>query len=99
MTVILIVALTADIMTTLYGHLLDTSMKMSKSAFKAHALEVFREIERTGEPMIITDHGKPKLEIRKLAEKNIDLLQKLKGSVVRYEAPTEPIETDDWENA
>ncbi|MCP4274468.1 MAG: type II toxin-antitoxin system Phd/YefM family antitoxin [Gammaproteobacteria bacterium] len=73
-------------------------MKMSKTEFKSHALEVFRSIEKTGEPLIITDHGKPKLEIRKLQSENTDALGKLKGSVVKYDSPTSPVAVDDWEN-
>ncbi len=40
---------------------------MSKSEFKAHALEVFRDIEKSGVTLIITDDGKPKLEIKKIS--------------------------------
>jgi len=36
---------------------------VSKSAFKAKALELFREVERSGRELIITDHGKPVLKI------------------------------------
>lgn len=36
--------------------------EISKSRFKAQALEFFREIEATGKSVIITDHGKPALE-------------------------------------
>ena len=32
---------------------------VSKSAFKAKALEYFREVESTGAELVITDHGKP----------------------------------------
>ncbi len=39
--------------------------EMSKSGFKARALEVFRHIERTGEPVIITGHGEPALIVRR----------------------------------
>jgi prevent-host-death family protein len=34
--------------------------KISKSQFKAKALELFRQVEATGEPLIITDNGQPK---------------------------------------
>jgi len=37
---------------------------ISKSRFKANALEIFRTIEQTGEPVIVTDHGRPSLEVR-----------------------------------
>jgi antitoxin (DNA-binding transcriptional repressor) of toxin-antitoxin stability system len=72
--------------------------QISKSEFKAHALEVLRDIEKSGKSRIITDRGKPTLEIRKLRHEDVDPLQVLKGSVVRYEAATEPVADDDWEN-
>ncbi len=70
---------------------------VSKSALKAKALEYFREVETTGEPLIVTDHGKPKLEVRKYQVKNDNPLQALKGSVLQYQAPYAPINEDDWE--
>jgi antitoxin (DNA-binding transcriptional repressor) of toxin-antitoxin stability system len=33
--------------------------RVSKSQFKARALEFFRQVETTGEPLIVTDHGEP----------------------------------------
>jgi PHD/YefM family antitoxin component YafN of YafNO toxin-antitoxin module len=36
--------------------------QVSKSEFKAKALEYFRQIEGSGESVIVTDHGKPALE-------------------------------------
>ena len=72
---------------------------ISKSEFKAHALEVMRDIERSGQPKIITDRGRPTLEIRKLRQQKVKPLDLLKGTVVRYEGPTSPVAQDDWENA
>ncbi len=37
--------------------------RVAKSRFKPHALEYFREVERTGKALIITDRGKPVLKI------------------------------------
>ncbi|MFP3559849.1 type II toxin-antitoxin system Phd/YefM family antitoxin, partial [Paraburkholderia sp. SIMBA_049] len=34
---------------------------VSKSEFKARALEYFRLVEASGESLIVTDHGKPTL--------------------------------------
>ena len=42
--------------------------RISKSNFKTHALEYFREVEQTGQPLIITDHGRPVLKIEPYAE-------------------------------
>ena len=52
-----------------FDRTLTMPVQVSKSQFKAHALEYFRKVETTGEPLIVTDHGKPTLEIRKVAAK------------------------------
>lgn len=72
------------------------SHQVSKSEFKAKALEYFREIEASGESVIVTDHGKPALEVRPYRSIERDPLDVLRGSVVRYEDPTEPVADDDW---
>lgn len=71
--------------------------EVSKSRFKAKALEFFREIESKGEAMIVTDHGRPVLEVRPYKAKQRDPLAILRGSVVRYASPTEPVAEEDWE--
>ncbi|MFV1983352.1 MAG: type II toxin-antitoxin system Phd/YefM family antitoxin [Thiohalomonadales bacterium] len=73
--------------------------KISKTDFKAHALEILRDIEKSGKSRIITDHGRPALEIRKLRQQVKDPLELLKGTVVKYEGATIPIADVDWENA
>jgi PHD/YefM family antitoxin component YafN of YafNO toxin-antitoxin module len=74
------------------------TVEMSKSKFKAQALEVFREIERTGEPVIITDRGVPALVIRKHSASSQDARSLLAGSVLRYDDPFAPaVEAGDWE--
>ncbi len=70
---------------------------MSKSQFKPKSLEYFRQVQETGEPIIITDHGKPVLKIVPYTPSPDDLLKALRGSVVKYDDPLEPVGTDDWE--
>jgi antitoxin (DNA-binding transcriptional repressor) of toxin-antitoxin stability system len=72
---------------------------ISKTEFKAHALEVLRDIERSGQPRVITDRGKPTLEIRKLRQKQIAPLELLRGTVIKYDNATAPVADDDWVNA
>lgn len=72
-------------------------VRVSKSQFKAKALELFREIEATGEPLVVTDHGEPKLEIRRIDHKQPDPLAILKGTVLRYDDPLEPVGEEGWE--
>lgn len=71
--------------------------KVSKSEFKARALELLREVEASGEPLIVTDHGKPALEIRRYRGKERSPLEVLRGSVVEYTDPLEPVGERDWD--
>lgn len=72
---------------------------ISKSEFKARALEVLRNVERSGEARVITDHGKPTLEIRKLRRSDVPPLDLLKGTVLKFEGALEPVASEDWDNA
>lgn len=71
--------------------------QVSKSEFKAKALEYFRQVEASGESVIVTDHGKPALEVRPYRNVQRSPLDVLRGSVVRYENPTDPVGEGDWE--
>jgi len=73
--------------------------QISKSQFKAKALEFFRRVEATGIPLVVTDNGEPKLEIRRYQPPNRDPLAKLRGTVLYYQHPTEPVGDDDWDAA
>ena len=72
---------------------------MSKSQFKAKALEYFRQVEATGESVIVTDHGKPTLEVRPYRDSKRNPFEILRGSVVREDDPIEPVAMDEWEEA
>jgi prevent-host-death family protein len=71
--------------------------EVSKSEFKAKALEFFRKVEATGTSVIVTDHGRPTLEVRPYQGIDRSLLDVLRGTVVRYDDPTEPVAAEDWE--
>jgi antitoxin (DNA-binding transcriptional repressor) of toxin-antitoxin stability system len=66
--------------------------QVSKSEFKAKALEFFREVEASGDSVIVTDHGKPALEVRPYRGGERSPLEVLRGSVVRYSDPTAPVD-------
>ncbi len=72
--------------------------QISKSEFKAHALQVLREIEKSGRSRVITDRGRPALEIKKLRQIKRDALETLRGTVIKFESPTDPVADDEWEN-
>jgi antitoxin (DNA-binding transcriptional repressor) of toxin-antitoxin stability system len=73
--------------------------QVSKSRFKARALELFRQVETSGEPLVVTDHGRPTLEVRpyRPAQPAADPLEELRGSVLRFDDPFAPVGENDWE--
>lgn len=62
-------------------------------------LEIFREIENSGEEVIVTDNGKPVLRIVPLREKrdvdSVFAAYRKKGGLVFHEAPDTPT-VDEW---
>ncbi|WP_035056489.1 type II toxin-antitoxin system Phd/YefM family antitoxin [Andreprevotia chitinilytica] len=73
--------------------------QVSKSHFKAHALELMREVEASGQSLIVTERGQPKLEVRPYREDARSPLDILRGTVKHYDRPTDPVADDDWESA
>lgn len=71
--------------------------QVSKSQFKAKALEYFRQVEASGSALIVTDNGLPTVEIRRFRQDVRSPLERLKGSVVDFRDPTGPVGEDDWE--
>lgn len=70
---------------------------ISKSRFRAQALEIFRRVELTGEPVVITDRGNPTLVIKRYSAVSESPRQRLKGSVLRYDEPFEPVGEEEWQ--
>lgn len=70
---------------------------VSKSKFKPHALEYFRQVQETGQELIVTDHGKPVLKISPYKGEPMDAVRELRNSILEYEAPTEPVGEGEWE--
>jgi antitoxin (DNA-binding transcriptional repressor) of toxin-antitoxin stability system len=70
---------------------------VSKSRFKARALEYFRQIEESGREVIVTDHGRPVVKVGPYRPEAHELLRVLRGSVRFYKAPTEPVAVGEWE--
>jgi prevent-host-death family protein len=70
---------------------------VSKSRFKPHALEYFRQVETTGEELVITDRGRPVAKIVPYTFDPEAALGSLRGTVLEYRDPTEPVAVEDWE--
>ena len=69
---------------------------ISKSQFKPRALQYFREVEKTGQELIISDRGKPGLKIVPYTENPEEALKALRDTVAKYDDPTEPVGLEDW---
>ena len=82
----------------MYAKEFQMENQVAKSKFKPHALQYFREVERTGKALVITDRGKPVLKIVPYFEKPSETLRMLRNSVIKYEKPTEPVGLNNWES-
>lgn len=71
--------------------------QVTKSEFKAKALEYLRKVEASGEVIVITDRGQPAVEVRRYRRDPRSPLDRLRGSVLEYKDPTEPVGDGDWE--
>jgi prevent-host-death family protein len=69
---------------------------ISKSKFKPNALRYFRQVQESGEPLIITDRGRPVLKIVPYSGEADEVLALLRGTVLSYEGPLEPVAVE-WE--
>jgi prevent-host-death family protein len=72
------------------------SQQVSKTEFKAKALEIFRQVEATGDTVIVTDKGRPAIEVRRARADKRSPLERLQGTVIEYQDPTEPVGAGDW---
>jgi antitoxin (DNA-binding transcriptional repressor) of toxin-antitoxin stability system len=71
---------------------------IAKNKLKAHMLEIFRSIERTGEEMIVTDHNRPVLKIVPLNKKIPveKMFSEYQGKIKYLEDINTPTESE-WE--
>lgn len=65
---------------------------------KTHMLKIFREIESSGEELIITDHNKPVIKLKPVKEKyNVEkLFEDFQGKIVFKEEINTSTE-DEWD--
>ena len=73
-------------------------LTISKSKLKAHMLRIFREIEKSGEELIVTDHGKPVLKISPTRKQRSirQVFADVEGKVNFIDDATSPT-TEEWE--
>lgn len=71
--------------------------QVSKSRFKARALEYLRSVQETGQPVVILDRGRPVVKVVPYRGEAEEILRILRGSVRRYAEPTKPVAVEDWD--
>jgi prevent-host-death family protein len=71
---------------------------ISKSKLKARMLEIFREVEATGQELIVTEHGRPVLRIVPIRPKVTvqEVFGDVQGRVVYHEDINLPT-IDEWD--
>jgi len=72
---------------------------ISKSKLKARMLEIFRNLEASGNELIVTDHDKPVLKIVPIKQKSpvSELFGDIQGRVSYLEDVNQPTLTE-WED-
>ena len=72
-------------------------LTISKSKLKAQMLQIFRQIEQTGEEVTVTDNNRPVLRIQPIEQKRTveEIFAPYKGKVIFYEDPDTPT-IDEW---
>ena len=72
-------------------------MTISKSKLKTHMLQIFRQIEQTGEEVIVTDNNRPVLRIQPITTtKSVsEVFAPYRGQMVWHEDPDMPT-SDEW---
>ena len=75
-------------------------LTISKSKLKANMLRVFREIEASGEELIVTDRNRPVLRIQPIGSKGSvqDVFGPIGSRVTYYEDINAPT-VDEWQDA
>lgn len=71
--------------------------RVSKGVLKAKMLEYLREVEQTGEELIVTDNNRPVVKVVPIRERRpaADLFADVRGRVVYHEDVMAPT-TEEW---
>ena len=64
---------------------------LSKSQLKSQLLEKLRLVEKERKPLLITHGGKPVVRIVPYTLNPQQILKELRGSVIAYREPTNPV--------
>jgi prevent-host-death family protein len=70
---------------------------LSKAQLKPHLMEYLREVEELGMELVVTHRGRPAVRIVPYSTDHCHRVLDLRGSVLRYDSPLEPVGEGLWE--
>jgi len=71
---------------------------VAATEFKTRCLALLEEVRETRQPLLVTRHGKPVVEISPYVPKNTRRVNPLKGSIVFQDDLISPLE-EKWDSA
>jgi prevent-host-death family protein len=74
------------------SHVRETAPVVPAAQFKATCLELMDKVKATGAEYVITKHGKPVAKLVPIAPKRRGIFGSMKGTVLKYERPFDPID-------
>lgn len=72
-------------------------LTLSITDFTGKSSEYFRQVQETGEALILTESDKPVLQIKPYPKTDDEILEFLRGCIIHYDDPLEPVGLEDWE--
>ena len=67
-----------------------STLTVSKSQFKPRTFEYLRKVEKNGDTILLTDRGRPVVEIVPHGYSAMEALESMRGLVREYHDPTKP---------
>jgi prevent-host-death family protein len=77
---------------------MKTPRTVPATEFKAHCLALLEKVRETRQPLLVTRHGKPVVEICPYVPKDAARVNPLKGSIVYQDDLISPLE-EKWDSA
>jgi prevent-host-death family protein len=77
---------------------MKTPRSVPATEFKAHCLALLEEVRETRQPLLVTRHGRPVVEISPYAAKDAAQANPLKGSVLYQGDLVSPVD-EKWDSA
>ena len=72
--------------------------KMPAGQFKAQCLAIMDQVSKSGEPMVITKHGKPVVKLIPAEDRADDIFDSMKGKFRIVGDIVGPVFAEDWKN-